>query len=250
MPSVAVRVHHVGVHPSVRGPGVQPSGVQLSGVRTSGSLVSGPSVRPSGVQPVRRPACPGFSRPVPVRPPVASVWSRVSPAAALGGHLGTAGQSSCLERIEFHVVRPRPSGSVDGPGRPGCGHRCGGRVGQRGSVGRDLAGLCSGGWLRPTDQGGQTAARAPIASDCARQGCWLKRDVPAPAAWLPSWLERDYAPWLSWSMTPAWTGSAGPTSLTRGWARGPSAAQVCRGCSRLDASSALTCENGGGRDRV
>jgi hypothetical protein len=146
MPSVAVRVHHVGVHPSVRGPGVQPSGVQLSGVRTSGSLVPGPSVRPSGVQPVRRPACPGFSRPVSVRPPVASVSSRVSPAAALGGHLGTAGQSSRLERIEFHVVRPRPSGSVDGPGRPGCGHRCGGRVeASGGASAADLAGLCSGG---------------------------------------------------------------------------------------------------------
>jgi hypothetical protein len=79
---------------------------------------------------------------------------------------------------------------------------------------RTWPGCARAGWLRPTDQGGQTAARAPIASDCARQGCWLKRDVPAPAAWLPPWLERDYSPWLSWSLTPAWTGSAGPTSLT------------------------------------
>jgi hypothetical protein len=248
MPSVAVRVHHVGVHPSVRGPGVQPSGVQPSGVRTSGSLVSGPSVRPSDVQPVRRSACPGFSRPVSVRPPVASVWSRVSPAAALGGHLGTAGQSSRLERIEFHVVRPRPSGSVDGPGRPGCGHRCGGHVeASGGTSAADLAGLCSGG-VAAADRPGRPDRRKGAHRQRLRQaGCWLKRDLPAPAAWLPSWLERDYPPWWSWSLTPAWTGSAGPTSLT---ARGPSAAQVCRGCSRLGASSALTCENGGGRDRV
>jgi hypothetical protein len=132
MPSVAVRVHHsVSTHPLCRpGPGVQPSGVQPSGVQPSGVQPvlcpvvwlprPDPAVRPSGVQPVRRPAvwCPSAllhpSRP---RQRVVAMGRR-----RYGGATVTTG------RGEFHVVRPVPSGSVDGPSRPGCGQRCGGRV--------------------------------------------------------------------------------------------------------------------------
>jgi hypothetical protein len=146
MPSVAVRVHHVGVHPSVR---VQVSSRPVSSCPVSGHLAPSSPVplsgrlvsSPSGVQPVPGPAvrCPSVRPSHPSRP--ASARRR-----RFGGHLGTAGQSSRLERIEFHVVRPRSSGSVDGPGRPGCGHRCGGRVeASGGASAADLAGLCSGG---------------------------------------------------------------------------------------------------------
>ena len=214
MPSVAVRVHHVGVHPSVR---VQVSSRPVSSCPVSGQLAPSSPVplsgrlvsSPSGVQPVRGPAvrCPSARRirRVPRQPgggalgdtsvrrgnphawnESSSMWSGPVPAARSTARVG-------LDAGTAAEVVWRPAGERLPPTWPGCARA---------------------GWLRPTDQGGQTAARAPIASNCARQGCWLKRDVPAPAAWLPPWLERDYSPWLSWSLTPAWTGSAGPTSLT------------------------------------
>jgi hypothetical protein len=186
MPSVAVRVHHVGVHPSVRGPGVQPSGVQLSGVRTAGSLVSGPSVRPSGVRPVRRPACPGFSRAVSVRPshpsgPASARRRRLGDTSVRRGNPHAWNESSSMWSGPVPAARSTARVGLDAGTAAEVVCR---PAGERRP--RTWPGCARAGWLRPTEQGGQTAARAPIASDCARQGCWLRRDVPAPAAWLPS----------------------------------------------------------------
>jgi hypothetical protein len=65
----------------------------------------------------RHPAS-GVRRPAVRCPPGHLRLVRVSPAAALD-HVGAVGQSSRRERIEVHVVCGVPSGSVDGPSRPG-----------------------------------------------------------------------------------------------------------------------------------
>ena len=184
-PSPSASTTSVSTHPS----GVQVSSRPVSSCPDTGRLAPSSPVplsgrlvsSPSGVQPVRGSAvrCPS------VRPSHPS-----GPASARRRRLGTpryGGQSSCLERIEFHVVRPRPSGSVDGPGRPGCGHRCGGRMeASGGASAADLAGLCSGG-VAAADRPGRPDRRKGAHRQRLRQaGCWLKRDAPAPAAWLPS----------------------------------------------------------------
>jgi hypothetical protein len=149
-----------GVQVSSR-PVSSPSTVRSSGslarTRLSGRLVSGPSgVQPAGV-------CP-------------SARSQPSRSAS------ASGQPSRLDRVKFRVVRPLPGGSVDGPRRHGCGHRCGGRVEAGG--GASAAGLGRGVLGReaaPTDQAGQTAARGALSlANALGQGSWLKREVTAP----------------------------------------------------------------------
>ena len=220
MPSVAGLRPPLGVHPPV-----PPSGVQVSSRPVSSRPVSGRLAPSSGsgcpavwCQPVRRPAvwCPSVR-------PIASISS---PSAG-GGDGDTSvrpGQPSRLERGEFMWSGPSPAArstarvglDAGNPGRPGRGQRCGGRVEASGGASAADLGRVVLGREAAADRPGRPDRRKgrPVAGDCARQGCWLKRDVPAPAAWLPPWLERDYSPWLSWSLTPAWTGSAGPTSLT------------------------------------
>jgi hypothetical protein len=154
MPSVAVRAHHsVSTH-RFRRPGSRCPAVGVQAVRCPVIWLPRPGFRClahpvsslSGVQPVWCPAvwCPAVR-------PVASVSSRVSPAVALGTPR-CDGATFTTGRVEFHAVRPRPSGSVDGPSRPGCGQRCGVVWRPAGSVGRGPGRVVfgRGGCGRPT----------------------------------------------------------------------------------------------------
>jgi hypothetical protein len=207
LPSVPRRsVPLLGVHPTrsaVRGPGVQPSGVQPSGVQPSGVQPvqcpviwlprPGAAVQPAGVQPVRRPAawCPPVQclsvrclsvRSQPSRPAAAGWWRWGTPR--YGGAAVAAGS----DRVEFHVVRPRPAA------------RSAARAGMDTSTAAEVVWRPAGerqprtwpGGLRweaaPTDQAGQAAARTrPVAGDGARQGSWLRACFRASAGscWSP-----------------------------------------------------------------
>jgi hypothetical protein len=230
----------VSTHPvasSVVWVGLHPSGVQPSGVRATGCIVR---VRPSSGLVSARPS--GRVRLVP------------RPAATLGnssvqrGSLTTAtGRAAC--------GLPRPGGSVDGRGGLDAGATA--RVvrwsaGRRPRTGRIVLRL--GRWLRstaaPTGQASPPCGRPPLAAT-PEQGSGLQRDVAAPAAWpvILGWM-RDYCAWLLRSLAPAVDGPDGPPSLPARMACGPSAAQACSERSRLGVDTAVTCENGGGRDRV
>ena len=236
-----------------------------SGVQVSSRPVSSPSgvqpvqcpviwlprpdaaVRPSGVQPVRRPAvwCP------PVRP-VAAVSSRVSRVLAMGETSVRRGSGHDWIESSSMWSGPVPGGSVDGPRRHGCGHRCGGRVQAGGGASpRTWAGWCFGGRLHPTDQAGQTAARAPVAGDCARAGELAGAMSPhGTVRGGHLGLSRDYSAWSLRSLTSEWTGRRDQTSSAARMARGPSAARLGSERDRFDAGNAVTCKNDGGRDRV
>ena len=162
-----VCVHQwVSIHPVCRlGPGVQPSGVQPIQCPITWLPHPDAAVRPASVQPVRRPAsgvCPS-ARSQPSRPASARCWRR--------GHLGTAGQRSRLHRVEFHVVRPPPRRLGRRPQEAWMRAPLRSRVQAGGGasaadLGRDVLGREAAA-NRP---GRQTAARAPVAGDCARAG--------------------------------------------------------------------------------
>jgi hypothetical protein len=124
MPSVAVRVHHsVSTHP-FRRPGSRCPAVRCPARPVSGHLAPSSG---SGCPAVWCPARPASSCLVSVRSPYCihlvpvSGWWR-------WGHVGTAGNRHDCNEASSMWSGPSPSGSVDGPSRPGCGQRCGGRV--------------------------------------------------------------------------------------------------------------------------
>jgi hypothetical protein len=241
------------VHPWVSTQPGPPSGVQVSSrpvsspssVRLSGSLVrtrlSGRLVSsPSGVQPSV--VCPsGRSRLVP-RPP----------GGGDGGDLGTAGSGHDWIQSSSMWSGPVPGGSVDGPRSMDAGTAAESCAGRRGSVGRGPGpgGASAGGCTRPTGQA-RPPRGVPVAGDCARAGEWLARccrTAPCGAA-IWAW-SHDYSAWSLRNLTSEWTGPEGQTSSAARTARGPSAAQPGSERDRLDAGNAVTCKNGGGRDRV
>ena len=179
---------------SVRSPG------SLIRTQLSGRLVSSPS----GVQRLVSVRPPGRSRLVP-RPPGAGDGD--TSVRRDSGH-------DCIES-SFMWSGPLPGGSVDGPRRHGCGHRCG--VGCRPAGERrrrTWAEMCSGGRLRPTDQAGRPPRGRPSLATALGQGSWLKRDVAARhrvgghLAW-----RRDYSAWSLPSLMSEWTGPEGPNEL-------------------------------------
>jgi hypothetical protein len=96
------------------------------------------AVRPAGVQPVRCPAgwcppgwCPSPSgvQPAVVHPSALSHPSRPASASGSdGGHPVRRGNGHDWIESRSRWSGPVPGGSVDGPMRHRCGHRCGGRV--------------------------------------------------------------------------------------------------------------------------
>jgi hypothetical protein len=184
------------------------------------SAVRGPGVQPSGVQPVQCPVI-WLPRPGPAVPavwcparPASAVWCpSVRPIASISSPSASGGDGdTSVRRANRHDWNeassmwsvPSPSGSVDGPSRPGCGQHCGGRVEASGGasaadLGRVVLGR--GGWGRPIREA-RPPQGAPRGWRLRQAGGWQKRDVSAPTAWLPSCLKRDYSPWLSWSLTP------------------------------------------------
>ena len=131
----------------------------------SGGLVSSPS---------------GVQRPVSARPPGRSRLVPRQPGGSDGGQLGTAGQRSRLDRVEFRVVRPRPQRRSTARGGMDAGTAVEIVWRPAGSVGRGPGPGCAsaGGCTRPTRQ-----ARPPRGAPCRwrlRLGRgWLRRDVAA-----------------------------------------------------------------------
>jgi hypothetical protein len=149
---------------------------------------------------------------------------------------------------------PCPSGSVDGPSRPGRRRRGGGAGASGGAAVADLAGSRSGagcGRARPLTGQGRPARREGHPSLPAEPGhkSGLKRDVLAPAGGGELGWTRDYAVWSLCSLTPEWTGLEEANELDGADGRGPSAAQPGIERDRLGANDAVTCENSGGCGR-
>jgi hypothetical protein len=235
----------VGVHHVVStqrfgcpGPAVQPSSVWPSGVQR--------------VQPVRCPAvwCLPVQRPAGCCPPRPSGRVHLVPpqAVALGTRsrrratctTGTSrGPGGChvVERLGRRPSRPTGrrrcrghalvSGVSAGPG-PGC---------------RRAAATAR---ARLSDQAGHTGARSVRGWRRRRgQGSRSRRELAAPAAWLPSsgWVG-DHGGWSSWKLPPGVARGERRWAWRWGWACGPSAAQAGSGRSRLAANSAMTCDDG------
>jgi hypothetical protein len=227
-----------GVRP-VRCPARPVSGLSGSLVRTrlSGRPVSSPSgVQPSG-------GCPsGRSRLVPGPPGDGDGETSARRAAV------TTGSS----RVPCGPA-PSPAARVDGPRRMDAGSAAKSCAGRRGSVGRGPGpgGASAGGC---TDRPGRPDRRrgvGPFAGDRARQGSGWREVAARHRAARPSGLEPRL---LCVVIAEPDVRMDGPGRTTRarrpGWGRGPSAAQLGSERDRLDAGNALTCKNGGGRDRV
>jgi hypothetical protein len=141
--------------------------------------------------------------------------SRPASASGSDGGPGTAGQRSRRDQVEFHVSGPIPGGSVDGPMRQRCGHRCGGRVKAGGGAsagGPGPGGASAGGCGRPTRQARRPRG-APVGGDCARQGL-ADAMLPHGTVWSGhlAW-SRDYAAWSVRSLMSEWTGLEEPNEL-------------------------------------
>jgi hypothetical protein len=197
-----------------------PSTVRLSGslvrTRLSGRLVSSPSgVRPAGVRPAGVQARPASSRLVSTRPPCRIRLVPPQPGAGDGGHPVRRGNGHDWIESSSMWSGPVPGGSVDGPMRHRCRHRCGGRAeaGGGASAGGPGPGWCVGGRLRPTDQAGQTAARGVRRWRLRSGRGWLTRWCrTAPWAGHLAW-SRDYATWSLPSLMSEWTGLEGLNEL-------------------------------------
>jgi hypothetical protein len=99
------------------------------------------------------------------------------------------------------------------------------------------------GWVRAA-----VAARDRLSDQAGRRAerrGWRRREVAAPAAWLPSWV--GWATTLGGGRGAGCRGGRtpeGPMGLLAGMGCGPSAARAGSGRSRLATSSAVTCGNG------
>jgi hypothetical protein len=199
--------------------------------------------------PVRRPA--GWCPPV---CPVTSVSSAEARRWPWGSHR-CGGQPSRRGRIELPVVWGVPSGSVDGPSRPGGATRRRSCGGGRGSVGRGPGRVVLGRRLRPRSTadrpGASPAGGSPVAAGYPE--AWergLKCEVPAPTGGGELGLDPRLRSVVVVEPDDRVDGLEGSTSSTVRMRRGPSAAQPGSERARLGADDAVTCENGGGRDRV
>jgi hypothetical protein len=181
------------------------------------------AVRPAGVQPVRRPAgwcppgwCPSPSgvQPAGVHPSTLSHPSRPASASGSdGGHPVRRGNGH--DWIEFHVVRPVLGGSVDGPMRHSCGHRCGGHVEAGGGASAGApgpGGASAGGCGRPTRRPDRREGRPSVATSLGQGPADAM--LPHGTVWSGhlAW-SRDYAAWSVRSLMSEWTGVEGPNEL-------------------------------------
>jgi hypothetical protein len=210
--------------------GVPPPGVQPVQCPLVWLPAPDAAVRLACVQSVRRPAawCP------PVRP-VAAVSSRVS-RVLRGGRLGTAGQRSRPDRVEFHAVRPpSPAARSTAQGGTGCRHRRGGRVAVGG--GASAAGLGRVMLAREAapDRPGrpghrEVVARHRVGGHLGQKSRLLSVVVVGPDDRVdgPGRIKR---------------------ARRRGWRAAPVRPRQVPSATRY-AGSVVTCENGGGRDRV
>jgi hypothetical protein len=202
-------------------------------------------VQPSGVQP------PG------VRQSARSQPSRVS-RVVRWGTAWYGGQRSRPDRVEFHVVRvvrPRPQRLGRRPEEArGAGTAAGAVWRPAGSVGGGPGpgGARAGGCTRPTRQARPPRGTHPVAGDGARvgelagaRGCRTAPCGRPPGPGVATTLRGCYG-----ACRPVGRARTDQTSSAARMARGPSAAQAGGERDRLDAGNAVTCENGGGRDRV
>jgi hypothetical protein len=258
--------HAVSTHPVRRpGPGCpavgcparpvsSPSGVQPLRCPVTRVRRPGPAIHPGCCPPVQCPAlccppvrCPAVRCP-PVRcpalccPPHPSGRVRLlpPPAVALGpGRCGGATVTTATGRGPYGLPRRRRLGRR--PSSPGGGRRRRGRaVASRGSV-TDPGRLWAGGGGRACPLRGEVARPAGGAPGGRRrcgQGSRPRRELAAPAAWLPS------SGW--WATTVGGSPGGGPAGwpplgVQAGMRCGPSAAQAGSGRSRLAAGSSVTC---------
>jgi hypothetical protein len=185
MASVAGRCPAWGVHPSgivVWSPAVQPVRCPATWVRRPGS--GGPAVC---CPPVQRPAlwCPA------VRFPPPSVRTRPSPPTSGGGvgaRAGAAGQPSPQEPVEVPVGCRVVERLGRRPSRPGGGRHCRGRALVSGGVGGGPGRVVCGRPRVPAERPGRPGRRAerPWLAAARGHGSSPRREVAAPAAWLPS----------------------------------------------------------------
>jgi hypothetical protein len=184
-----------------------------SGVHPSGIVVRDPAVQPSGVQPVQRPVTwgrrPGSGRPAVGCPPVRCPPVRCPPVRCPAGWRPPR-RSGRDASVSSHTGRWRwaqsgrwapattgtgrvPVGCRDvgrfgrRPSRPGRGRCWRARVLVSGASVADLAGLVRRRRV-PAERPGRPARRAerPVAARRCGTGGELRREVAAPAAWLPS----------------------------------------------------------------
>jgi hypothetical protein len=221
-----------GCLPAVHRQSVSTIGCPPNPARRPGSRCPArPASGPSGVQPVQCrvylapssgrgcpagwcPARPVSSRRVSVRP-VAAVSSRVRRVVAMG-RPRSGGQRSRLDRVEFHVVRPRPRRLGRRPEAHGCGHRCEvvcRPAGERPP--RTWAGWCFGGRLHPTGRAGQTAAGGgglSLATALGRGVAGARLPHGTVRRGHLAW-SHDYSAWSLPSLTSEWMGPEGPHEL-------------------------------------
>jgi hypothetical protein len=225
-----------------RGQGVQPSGDSrlVSARPVSGQLVASSGVRPS--------SCGVSARP--------SGRVRLVPASGgdVGDQVGAAGQPLRLQRGELHLHMVcsvpgrlgRGRGGLDAGATAGVVHRSAGR---RPRAGRMVLRLGQRPRSAPTGQGGQSTVRGArrwrLRKDreraAARRSCTYRVAVMLG---LATRLRCVVAPGARSGRPDR------PPSVPAGMGCGPSAAQPGSGCSRLGTDSAVSCVNGGGRDRV
>jgi hypothetical protein len=167
---------------TVGGPGVQPvrcPARPLSGYLAPSSGRGCPAGWcPAGWCPPGWCPSPSGVQPSVVHPSALSHPSRPASASGSdGGHPVRRGNGHDWIESSSMWSGPVPGGSVDGPMRHKCGHRCGGRVeaGGGASAGGPGPGCASaGGCGRPTRQA-RPPRGAPVGGDCARAGGWLTR---------------------------------------------------------------------------
>jgi hypothetical protein len=199
--------------PAVRCPAVRcpVTWVRRLGVRRSGRLLSPRSgVQPSGVQPAG--VRPSSVQPAGVRP--------VGPDASVSSHTRRWRWPGSLRRAP---VTP-------GPGRVPVGCRAVGQLGRRPRTrtratlpGRARSGRAAGGlagWVRAA-----VAARDRLSDQAGRRAerrGWRRREVAAPAAWLPCWV--GWATTLGGGRGAGCRGGRtpeGPMGLLAGWGAAP-----------------------------
>jgi hypothetical protein len=239
----------LGVHPTrPRRPGSRCPAVRCPARPGSGHLA------PSSGRGCPADACPtrpASSRLVSARPPGHSRLGPRPPDAGDRGALGTAG--SGLDWIESSSVwsGPVPGGSVDGPEEAWL--RAPLRrlwAGRRGSVGRGLGRVVLRREAAPTDQEARPPSGAPVVGGCARVeglvGAML-RMAPRGGHWLGATTTlRGHCG----ARRPSGRARKDQTSSAVRPACGPGAAQPGSERDWLDVGKAMTCKNGGGRDRV
>jgi hypothetical protein len=197
----------------VRRPGVRRSGHLLSSRPVSGLWC--PAVRcPAGWCPCRRSGPSVSSHPGRWR------WAQVG-AAGIRHHGNGSGPGGLPRRC---AARSTAEGAGTRAVLPGS------RVGQRGLGWRTRAGLGTAAARArcAASRPGRRAERPwPVAALWHRMR--LRREVAAPAAWLPSGLGGDHGGWWPWGLPPGWAGPGGPMGVLAGMGAAPARPRLAAG---------------------